>query len=1709
MSYVRESLRRIGCLVFTLVVAIGAGSANAQTAVAFPGTTPVGQSATAISVKVTATISGISAAPTVVMQGLQNADYVAVAGGTCSTSATSYAANQSCTVNVVFQPKAPGIRSGAVVLRAGNGSGTVLGVTPLSGMATGPLPVLSPGIINTVAGTTDYIYQGDGGLATASPIFLPGGVALDGAGNIYLSDTLNDRVRRVDAVTGLITTVAGNGTIGFAGDGGLGTQALIASPAGLAVDGAGFLYVADTGNHAIRRIDLATDIITTVAGQLGQQGYTGDGKAATSSKLTSPEGVSFDLAGDMIVADTGNNVIRRVDAATGIISTIAGTGVAGYNGDGGLATAAYLNTPWGSTVGADGSIYISDRDNHRIRRIDPSGMISTVAGTGAQLDNGDGGPATAAGLNEPSATAIDPAGDLFIADTGNNKIRVVNATTAILTTICGTGDESFVGDTGPANKANVYGTNGLYLDGTGNLYLTDPFHNRIREINVLTALLQYDPIRVGKLSPPQSEGLVNEGNSPLDPTSFVLSSAQLDATTSCAVGTPLVSSGSCSLAIIFAPIVLGNPVLGSVTVNSNAASVPVITLKGQVLNVNPTTLTVTSSVNPSQVGQSVTFIATVSSANSAVTGTILFLDGPTQICSVAITSSNAAACSTSTLSLGSHSITASYSGDSQDESAVSLPLIQVVKQSPGLSLSVQPNPAVVNSNVTLTFTATSTAGVPTGSVTFYEGAVALFSANLSGGVAGYTTSQLAVGTHVLYAQYSGDSTNSAGTSNSVVEVISQATTATALASSNATANVGSPVTFTATVTYSSGAAGTGLTGTVAFRDGSTTIGTSPVVNGVATFTTTTLVPGTHNIVAVYSGDTNDSGSSSATLVETIQQLVTTTVLTVNINPLSAGATVQLTATVNGATAAGGALTGNVVFTDGATTLSTVAVNAAGQAVLATNLLSAGSHTIVATYAGSTNYATSTSNKLVEVVNQTATLTALATVASPTEAGTPASFTVTVTSQTGIPQGSVNFTDNGNGIGSATLGAAGTATFASSGLSVGTHQIVATYAGSQNYTASTSSPVQQVVVPAATASALTSSLNPAPLGQTVTFTATVSSKSSILPGGTVSFTDGGTAIGSAVVTANGTASFATSSLAFGVHTIVAVYSGDPTHGTSTSSPLSQKIVQPSMDILTSSANPSVVGTNVTLTAQISGVGSVVPTGTVTFSDGVTPLGVVAVSATGAAIYQTATLVVGTHPITAAYSGDATYSTASASLSQVVQTATTQTVLTASASPATYGAPLTLTATTTSAGTIATGQVMFSDGSTSIGTAILNAAGVATLTTSTLTPGAHTIVASYPGDGHANASTSSPLAISVKELTQAVLTSNANPALALNSIILTTTVTNAGVGVPTGAVTFTDGSTSLGSATLNASGIAALTVPQLLVGTHPITASYAGDGSNFASSSAGLNEVVSLRPTSTTVSGTAINPNNPQAVLLIGVVAWTGPVVPTGTITFTNNGNVLGTVAVSSAGLATLSVTLGTGSNIVTASYSGDISYAPSSSTATTIAGGAATHFTMTLAPGSLTVASKQHGTTLLTLTSISGFSDTLSYGCLGLPNAATCTFSKTQSVLPANGTQAITLTIDTGNPLGAGGQVRLATKPSTVMLCFLPVALLLGFGLKRRRRLLPMLLLLCAMAMTLSATGCGGLTINGTPPGTYTFDVTASGQGTGFTESQTFTLTVTQ
>ena len=324
------------------------------------------------------------------------------------------------------------------------------------------------GTITTVAGTGEAGYSGDGGPAAEAKLSYPIGVAVDADGNLYIADPGNVRVRRVDS-TGIITTVAGNGTQSSGGDGGPAVEASLASPRYVAVDKAGNLYIADTDTGQVRRVD-STGIITTVA--------TG---------LHYPRGVAVDGSGNIYIADTGNHRIRRVDS-TGTITTVAGTGEVGYSGDGGPAVSAQLGVPFGVAVDGSGNIYIAETGNHRIRRVDSTGTITTVAGIGGVGINndggysGDGGPAVDALLNQPRGITVDAVGNLFIADVVNNRIRRVDAS-GIIMTIAGIGESGYGGDGGPAVSAWLYYPGGVAVDNSGNLYIADTWNNRIRRVD--------------------------------------------------------------------------------------------------------------------------------------------------------------------------------------------------------------------------------------------------------------------------------------------------------------------------------------------------------------------------------------------------------------------------------------------------------------------------------------------------------------------------------------------------------------------------------------------------------------------------------------------------------------------------------------------------------------------------------------------------------------------------------------------------------------------------------------------------------------------------------------------------------------------------------------------------------------------------------------------------------------------------------------------------------------------------------------------------------------------------------------------------------------------------------------------------------------------------------------------------------------------------
>ena len=346
----------------------------------------------------------------------------------------------------------------------------------VAGLAVAPAAVAAPGDINTVAGTGSEGFSGDGGPASSAELSYPYGVALDASGNLYFADLGNNRVRKVNG-TGTITTVAGAGSYGFSGDGGPATSAELAQPTGVAVDSSGDLYIADNSNNRVRKVDSSGTITTVVGG--GISGL-GDGGPATAAQLNQPVGVAVDGSGNLYIADAGNSRVRKVDGS-GTITTVAGTGGFGFSGDGGPATAAQLNSPYGVALDGSGNLYIGDTGNQRVRRVNGSGTISTVAGTGTQGFSGDGGPATAAQLRDPVGVALDGSGNLYIADSANSRVRKVDGTGTI-STVAGTGGFGFSGDGGPATAAQLNSTYGVALDSSGNLNIGDANNNRVRKV---------------------------------------------------------------------------------------------------------------------------------------------------------------------------------------------------------------------------------------------------------------------------------------------------------------------------------------------------------------------------------------------------------------------------------------------------------------------------------------------------------------------------------------------------------------------------------------------------------------------------------------------------------------------------------------------------------------------------------------------------------------------------------------------------------------------------------------------------------------------------------------------------------------------------------------------------------------------------------------------------------------------------------------------------------------------------------------------------------------------------------------------------------------------------------------------------------------------------------------------------------------------------
>jgi len=454
-------------------------------------------------------------------------------------------------------------------------------------------------VINTYAGNGTAGFSGDGSAATAAQLNGPWGIATDASGNLYIGDFPNYRIRKVDASTQIISTICGTGSWGFSGDGGPATAAAITEVTDIAVYGSN-IYFVDIFNVRIRMID-GSGTITTIAGN-GTVGHTGDGGPATAAAISVDNGIAVDNSGNVYITEQTTNCIRRIDASTGYIYTIAGTGVAGYSGDGAAATAAQLDLPNVPVVDGSGNLYFSDYNNNVVRRIDGStGIITTFAGTGAVGYTGDGAAATAATLNGPGGVDVDASGNVYIGDSRNNVVRMVDPS-GVISTFAGTGVAGYSGDGGAPSAAQLNYPDYLAHDGCGNKYISDMSNNVIRVIQPgyviggshrvcvgSTTMLSY-PVSGGTWSSSAS-GVASVGSGSGIVTGVSAGTATITYTTTCGYATFLMSvdplptiSGNLSLCLQGSTVLSGTPTGGSFSSGSPNVNV---------LNTTPGTCQVT------------------------------------------------------------------------------------------------------------------------------------------------------------------------------------------------------------------------------------------------------------------------------------------------------------------------------------------------------------------------------------------------------------------------------------------------------------------------------------------------------------------------------------------------------------------------------------------------------------------------------------------------------------------------------------------------------------------------------------------------------------------------------------------------------------------------------------------------------------------------------------------------------------------------------------------------------------------------------------------------------------------------------------------------------------------------------------------------------------------------------------------------------------
>lgn len=588
--------------------------------------------------------------------------------------------------------------------------------------------------------------------ATSLPLILPSAIAYDSQGNLYIAEAGNHVIRKIDLAS-LITTIAGTGTQGFSGDGGAGTAAQLDSPQGLALSTDGKIYIADTHNNRIRKLDLTTGLITTIAGTTA--GFSGDNGPASSARLNLPTALAVDAAGDLYLADTQNYRVRKIAAATGVIMTVAGNGTQGFSGDNGPATAASVDSPTGLAIDAAGDLYIADTHNHRIRKVAASGMITTIAGTGAESFAGDNSAAKVAALALPRGLSIDSAGNLYLADAANHRIRRIDATTGAITTVAGDGTQTFSGDNGPATAAALDSPRATALSPTGRITLADTANQRVRQldpqfiaaIHTIAGLAPtVDNVLMLTASPAIIYGsgqLTATLTSPTDATgslTFVL----LDPNT--AVGTTIGTESLSANTVAFDTSALA---VGTYTViASYAGDSTHTTAQSQPLtfSITPRQLTATPDPITLLYGQPIPTLT------GTVSGELPQDDG--------ILTSSFKAGIAPLSPAATYPISASLMGAAaKNYTLTTTPASVTINPAPTLTI-VASSAAYIVSGTPITLTAhtvTTTAGTPTGSILFMDGPITLLTSTIpANGSVAFITSTLATGPHTLTTRYAGD-----------------------------------------------------------------------------------------------------------------------------------------------------------------------------------------------------------------------------------------------------------------------------------------------------------------------------------------------------------------------------------------------------------------------------------------------------------------------------------------------------------------------------------------------------------------------------------------------------------------------------------------------------------------------------------------------------------------------------------------------------------------------------------------------------------------------------------------------------------------------------------------------------------------------------------------------------------------------------------------